>query len=174
MPGIGHLAVGMAAGRLFCRRGATTKELATAMAGLSVISWLPDADVITFSLGIKYLDPLGHRGASHSLFVAAVVTLLVYGLARLGGVRRVARLTVLTGLVAASHGLLDAMTDGGYGCALLWPFRTTRYFAPLRPIPVSPLGPNVLTARGLRVFLAELVMFLPFLLYATAPRPKRV
>lgn len=170
MPGIGHVAVGMAAGRAFSGRGATTRELAAAMVGLSVISWLPDADIITFYLGIAYLDPLGHRGASHSLFIAAVVMLVAYGLARALKVQRVARFTVLAGLVAASHGLLDSMTNGGHGCALLWPFLTTRYFAPVRPIPVSPLGPHLFTARGLYVFCVELVLFLPFFVYATAPR----
>lgn len=170
MPGIGHLAVGMAGGRLHCRRGATKKQLAVAMVALSVISALPDADVLGFSFGIRYLDPLGHRGASHSLFMAAMVTLLAYGLAKALKVERVVRFTLITGAVAASHGLLDTMTTGGHGCALLWPFSNTRYWALLRPIPVSPLGPYLFTARGLFVFCVELVMFLPFFIYATLPR----
>lgn len=172
MPGIGHLAVGLAGGRLHHRKGATTKQLALAMGVLSLVSVLPDADVLGFSFGIAYLDPLGHRGASHSLFMAAVVALLAYALARALKVERAARFTLITGAVAASHGLLDTMTTGGYGCALLWPFTATRYWAPLRPIPVSPLGAHLFSTRGLHVFAVELVMFLPLLVYAMLPRRK--
>jgi inner membrane protein len=43
-------------------------------------------------------------------------------------------------LSMASHGVLDAFTDGGLGVALLSPFDTGRFFAPFRPIVVSPLG----------------------------------
>ena len=39
----------------------------------------------------------------------------------------------------ASHGVLDALTDGGPGVAFLAPFDDTRYFFPWRPIRVSPL-----------------------------------
>jgi len=172
MPGIGHIAVGMAGARLHYRRGATKTQLAVAMVVLSVISALPDADVLAFSFGIDYLDPLGHRGASHSLFMAAMVTLLAYAVAKLLRVQNVLRFTLITGVVAASHGLLDTMTTGGHGCALLWPFSNTRYWALWRPIPVSPLGPYLFTARGLYVFCVETVMFLPVFVYATLPRRK--
>jgi inner membrane protein len=43
-------------------------------------------------------------------------------------------------LVTVSHGLLDAMTDGGLGVAFFSPFDSTRYFFPWRPISVSPVG----------------------------------
>ena len=69
-----------------------------------------------------------------------------------------------------SHGLLDAMTTGGLGAALLWPFTPARYFLPLRPIPVSPIGAGMLSARGAYVVLAELLLFLPFWGYALWPR----
>ena len=46
----------------------------------SALSLLPDVDVIGFKLGVKYADPWGHRGATHSLVfalaVAAVVALI--------------------------------------------------------------------------------------------------
>ena len=63
-------------------------------------------------------------------------------------------------LVLASHGLLDTMTDGGLGAALLWPFSLTRYFAPWRPIPVAPIGLDFFTLDGAMVALTELVLFL--------------
>ena len=40
-----------------------------------VCSCLPDADVIGFSYGIKYSDMLGHRGFSHSLTFAFIISL---------------------------------------------------------------------------------------------------
>ena len=58
------------------------------------------------------------------------------------------------------------MTDGGLGCALLWPFDLTRYFAPWRPIPVAPIGAAFVSSAGAIVALTELVLFGPLLLYA--------
>jgi inner membrane protein len=54
--------------------------------------------------------------------------------------------------------------------ALFWPFDSTRYFAPLRPIPVAPIGAAFLSARGMAVALVEVVLFMPLLLYAFWPR----
>ncbi|MCA1609672.1 MAG: metal-dependent hydrolase [Acidobacteria bacterium] len=69
-----------------------------------------------------------------------------------------------------SAGLLDTLTDGGLGVALLWPFSNRRFFAPWRPIPVAPIGFAMLSARGAFVVAAEAAMFLPFFLYAFWPR----
>jgi len=41
---------------------------------------------------------------------------------------------------AITHPLLDAMTDGGLGVMLLFPFSEARLFFPWRPIHVSPLS----------------------------------
>jgi membrane-bound metal-dependent hydrolase YbcI (DUF457 family) len=45
--------------------------------------------------------------------------------------------------VVASHGVLDALTDGGKGVAFFSPFDTTRHFFPVRPIPVAPITVDV-------------------------------
>ncbi len=42
--------------------------------------------------------------------------------------------------VALSHPSLDALTNGGRGVALFWPFTNERFFFPWRPIEVSPIG----------------------------------
>ncbi|EML7989719.1 metal-dependent hydrolase [Stenotrophomonas maltophilia] len=57
---------------------------------------------------------------------------------------------------AASHPLLDAMTSGGLGVALAWPWSEQRFFAPWRPIRVSPFAPQFFSARGLATVMSEL------------------
>jgi inner membrane protein len=47
----------------------------------ALCSILPDADVLGFPLGIRYEDMLGHRGLSHSLAFALVLSCLVAFLA---------------------------------------------------------------------------------------------
>jgi inner membrane protein len=104
---------------------------------------LPDADVVGFALGIEYGDLLGHRGFSHSLMFAALWSLLVVS----GEYRNLVKfsrhwwsMVGLFFLVTVSHGILDAMTNGGLGVAFFSPFDTARYFFPWRPIRVSPVG----------------------------------
>ena len=69
-----------------------------------------------------------------------------------------------------SHALLDTLTNGGLGCALLWPFCDARFFAPWRPLPVAPIGRAFLSTRGLRVAVAEIVILSPVLAYVLWPR----
>lgn len=138
----------------------------------SGLSLLPDVDVIGFPLGIRYGDPWGHRGATHSLVFALAVA-AVAGLSARAARLPAWRTALVAAAVVASHSLLDTMTDGGLGCALLWPFSDERFFAPWRPIPVAPIGPAFLSARGLRIAATELVAMSPFLIYALWPRRKR-
>ncbi|MCI0569494.1 MAG: metal-dependent hydrolase [Myxococcaceae bacterium] len=169
MASIGHIAVGMAAARGLLPAGVQRRRLVGAMAALSLLSLLPDADVVAFALGIPYGAPWGHRGASHSLAVAVLVgTAAAIAAPRVGLARARAGLVVLG--VVASHGLLDALTDGGLGAALLWPFSHARLFAPVRPLPVAPIGSGMLSPRGLFVVAVELFAFLPLWLYALWPR----
>ncbi len=166
MPSLGHLAIGVAAGRFHAPVGRST---VAAMALFSALSCYPDVDAVGFWLGVPYRAPFGHRGAFHSLPVAVVVAVVVAVL--LGGLGRSRIRMALTAVaVTVSHGILDAMTSGGAGAALLWPFTTRRFFMPLRPIPVAPIGMRFVSARGLSVFLVELLLFAPFLLYAFWPR----
>ncbi|MFY0576251.1 metal-dependent hydrolase [Cystobacter fuscus] len=172
MASFGHIAVGLALGRLGGRT-ASPRRRAAVMVALAALAMLPDADVVAFKVGIPYAAEWGHRGASHSLVLAVLVSLGV----AVG--TRVARGPALeAGLLAfvavGSHGLLDAMTTGGLGAALLWPFTTARYFLPLRPIPVAPIGAGMLSARGVYVVMVELLLFLPFWGYALWPRRRAV
>jgi inner membrane protein len=168
MASIGHVAVGLLAAREWTGLPAwSAPAAAAAWIGLSL---LPDADVVAFALGIPYDHPFGHRGASHALGPAAACGLAVTLAARRGSSRRRAgRLGMLVAAVLASHGLLDALTDGGLGIALLWPVTSERYFAPWQPIPVAPIGLGMLSERGLYVLLTELVQFAPLLVVALRP-----
>jgi inner membrane protein len=142
------------------------------MALLTALSLLPDVDVVAFRLGIPYHAPFGHRGASHSLmFALGVGMLMALWLRRWGW--RFSRAWLVAAAVVASHPVLDAMTDGGLGVALLWPFSTERFFAPWRPLPVAPIGARLMSERGLRVMMIELLQFMPLFVYALWPRPQR-
>lgn len=141
------------------------------MVAFAAVAMLPDADVIAFMLRIPYAAPWGHRGASHSLLLALLVGLGIGG--GLGWLRgQLGRYLVASVLVLASHGLLDTLTDGGLGVALLWPWSKVRFFAPVRPIPVAPIGLGMLSERGLSVLLTETLYFLPLLLLALWPRTR--
>jgi inner membrane protein len=60
-------------------------------------------------------------------------------------------------LATASHGLLDAMTNGGLGVAFFSPFVNQRYFLPWRPILVSPISvTRFFSVRGYDVLRSEL------------------
>lgn len=168
MASVGHVAIGMAAARIAARPAPAAGR---AMLFWSLLSMLPDADVIGFPLGVAYGDPWGHRGATHSLTFALGVGGVLGVAAAIRG-WPVIRTAVIGALVLASHGILDTMTDGGLGCALLWPFDATRYFAPWNPIPVSPIGAGYLSAYGLRVALTELILFSPVFLFACWPRAR--
>ncbi|WHZ14116.1 MAG: hypothetical protein OJF52_000951 [Nitrospira sp.] len=120
-------------------------------------SVLPDVDVIGFWYGVQYGDLWGHRGLTHSLAFAALVSALLVALRyrRQSG-------TVMAGmglyffLCAASHGVLDALTDGGLGVAFFSPFDTTRYFFTVRPVAVSPIGiQEFFSDQAVRVLASE-------------------
>lgn len=162
MATLGHVAVGLAAARVY--RAGRMPQWSAAI-GWSALAVLPDLDLIGFGLGVPYNNAWGHRGATHSLPLAIVVGLAVGAAARWFK-REAGRTTRVACIVAASHGLLDTLTNGGLGCALLWPFDLTRYFAPWRPIPVAPIGFDLFSPYGAIVFLAELAFFGPLLVYA--------
>lgn len=117
-------------------------------------SMLPDADVILFRFGATYANVWSHRGFSHSLGFAIVLGLAV-ALAMRSRVRPAVAFGFV-GFAALSHGLLDMMTNGGHGVAILWPLADTRYFFDWRPIQVSPLAASRFMLRAAAVIKTEL------------------
>jgi len=116
-------------------------------------SALPDAD--TF-LHLPYESAFGHRGFFHSLFFAA---LLAGGCALwMRSELPLVRTWALLFVVGASHGVLDAMTDGGLGIAFFAPFSDARYFLPWRPLVCPPIAiAPFFSEWGLRVLRSEVM-----------------
>jgi inner membrane protein len=126
----------------------------------AVCAAIPDADVIGFGFGVHYGDFWGHRGFTHSLAFAALLAAAVVFVGFRRARPNLNRLTLwwYFFLATASHGLLDAMTDGGLGVAFFAPFNNHRYFLPWRPIRVSPIGiSRFFTHRGVVVIQSELL-----------------
>ncbi|MGH9928325.1 MAG: metal-dependent hydrolase [Pyrinomonadaceae bacterium] len=124
----------------------------------------------------RYRVCIWHRGLTHSVAFAVLVGLaagtLAFGKRPTGPVRL--QLILYFTLVTLSHPLLDALTNGGLGVALFAPFSAERYFLPLRPIEVSPIGMRFFSERGLEVVASEIVwVWLPALLIYLATRMNR-
>lgn len=148
---ITHTAVPLA---MYCAAGSKRVSRPLLAAGIAA-AILPDLDVLAFVFRIPYADAFGHRGASHSLLFAGMVALLGLLLhCPLKADRWQAFAWLL--VCAASHPLLDAMTSGGLGVALWWPWQEKRLFAPWRPVLVSPFANGFFSARGAATLLSEL------------------
>jgi inner membrane protein len=161
-----HAMVGLSIGTCFYRPEIPKRVWFVGM----LCAALPDTDVIGFRFGIRYSDFWGHRGFTHSLFFAALLSAIIvvafFG-HRIQGIIRAALFAYLF-LATASHGILDAMTNGGLGVAFFSPFDNHRYFLPWRPIRVSPIGTaRFFTARGLAILQNEFLwIWIPAILFA--------
>src|SRR5262249_19188891 len=96
----------------------------------ALCSVIPDLDVVGFAFGVRYGDFWGHRGFTHSLVFAAVLATAFLALGFRDAVPGMSRtlLWLFFFLAAASHGFLDATTNGGLGVAFFSPFESHRYF----------------------------------------------
>jgi inner membrane protein len=150
-----HAVVALAMGKAFQTKELSWHELALG----ALCSVVPDLDVIGFYFGIQYGDVWGHRGLTHSVVFAALLAgSLVAVLYRGKPAVAMMGLFLYFFLCTASHGVLDAMTNGGLGVAFFAPFNTTRYFFPVQPVLVSPIGiSEFFSAYGVRVLVSEAV-----------------
>jgi len=91
-----------------------------------VAACLPDLDALGLGMGIRYEDLWGHRGLMHSIPFAAAVVAVMWAIKveDLLFVPPLWSVALYLFFCAASHGLLDAMTDGSLGIALLSPLST--------------------------------------------------
>jgi inner membrane protein len=148
-----HVLVALTMGQAFQRHLLNWRVLLLGV----VCSIIPDVDVIGFRYGIQYGDMWGHRGLTHSVLFAALLSAVLVAVwyRRKPGVVMGWTFLYLF-LCTASHGVLDAMTDGGLGVAFFSPFDTSRYFLSFRPIAVSPIGiGEFFSDDGLRILASE-------------------
>ena len=131
-----HAVVAWGLGRVLTRFHRLPWRLWFLAAGLAM---LPDLDVLAWPLGIPWGSPWAHRGLTHSLTAsvkrlrtlvavltaAVLVSLGVAALAHRGPGLRFSGCWGLLAIAMASHGILDALTDGGPGVAFLAPFDDT-------------------------------------------------
>lgn len=152
----GHAFIAIALGKSFSRNQRTWKLILIAI----VCAIIPDADVIGFLFGVPYSSFWGHRGFSHSFLFAllfgALMTAIFYRKQFFS--KKGIFLLLFFFLSGASHSILDALTNGGYGVAFFSPFNNTRYFFPFTPIKVSPIGIlRFFSERGIQVIRSEIV-----------------
>jgi membrane-bound metal-dependent hydrolase YbcI (DUF457 family) len=123
--------------------------LATAV----VCANLPDAD---FLPGLALGDPTAfHRGVTHTVAAAVVVSAVVWAAGRLGRVRRPAALATVAGAAYLSHLLLDWMTVDAVppaGIRLFWPVSGAWLHAPW-----SLLGEIIVDSRSREAFVRSLL-----------------
>ena len=161
-----HAIVALAMGKAFQRKELSWRELVLG----ALCSIVPDLDIVGLYFGLEYGDLWGHRGLTHSVVFATLLAgSLVAVWYRGKPVAAMMGLFVYFFLCTASHGVLDAMTNGGLGVAFFSPFDTTRYFFPVRPVLVSPIGVSeffstygvqVLASEALWIWLPSGVAFL--------------
>jgi inner membrane protein len=154
-----HALVGLGLGKMFINRRAP--PLFWVLAGFLPI--VPDFDAFSSS---AYGSIWGHRGFTHTLCFALAVALVVSGLAfRFVGMKFWPLLGLLF-LITASHGILDALTNGGFGIPFFWPFSDHRY-GPYGPIHVQDIGFEIPDPRVSRAIRTELLyVWLPMLFFA--------
>lgn len=147
-----HAVVGVGLGRLFTAR---RMPLGFWLA-VGTLAMLPDLDVLAFRLGVPYEAAFGHRGFTHSLCFALLAAILAATLLAKYLTAPWPDLVGLFFVVTASHGILDAFTNGGHGVGFFLPFDDRRYFFPWRPISVSPFGQQALSGEGRSLLVSAL------------------
>lgn len=172
---ISHAAAGAALSIAFAPNSAPGRYWPIAIAA----AILPDADSLLYYFRVSDYPTLSHRGFFHSPFLGLIISFLLMVLffrdeALFSGCRF--RYFLVFFLAWASHGFLDALTNGGRGVAFLSPFSSKRYFLPWTPIQVSPMRiKSFFTVRGWAVFRNELVwIWLPGLALVLLSRMVRL
>ena len=165
--GFGHVAVGLVSGRLHAQ--SSGRRLWVCLVTFALLAMLPDFDVFPVELGVPDEGMWGHRGVSHTPAFALLVGLAVALVMRARD-RHPWRLGLAVALVVASHGVLDALAQGGRGMMFFWPLHTEPLHFPWRPIPDAPRGLAFFSRVGMHNLAIELVYFVPFSLHALWPR----
>jgi inner membrane protein len=168
--GFGHVAVGLVSGRLHADR--TGRRPLWILLSYVAVAQFPDIDVAWVSLGVRDVGLAGHRGLTHTPLFALFVGLMAGWLFRAPLRERLQRGWGVA-LVMASHGVLDALAQEGRGIYFLFPFSMERIKFAWQPIPDAPTGLAFFSRTGMHHLAIELMLFLPFTLFALWPRRRR-
>ena len=143
------------------------------LAAAGALAILPDADVAGWN-HVERDTLLWHRGLTHSLAFAVLTGALAAWALR----RRVRHrggtvaLGIALAVCTATHGVLDALTDGGSGVGFLMPFSSARTHFAATPIPVAPISVNPLNRQAWDCVAVEALLLWPIsILVWTAHRP---
>ena len=117
---ITHVFVGAAAGKIYAAKKMDAKFLFCSMLAAA----LPDIDAFTFFFETNYMGPFSHRMLFHSLLFALALSFVITWFAFKDVGRFKAKWWALWAfffVVATSHGILDAVMEGGvYGVGFLF------------------------------------------------------
>ena len=151
----GHGIAAYGLGKLFPKKIMTRKVFTLGI----ISSILPDLDVIAFNFGISWDSMWSHRGFTHSIFVAIIWSLiLILVFHRKDELAPKTKVSLYYFIATLSHGIFDAMTNGGNGIAFFAPFSAERYFLPWEVIQVSPIGvKNFFSKWGVEVLKSEFI-----------------
>jgi inner membrane protein len=171
MAGFGHVAVGLASGRLISTNAAQRGRVLRNMGAAILLAMLPDFDLIPLAFGLPDRGLFGHRGLLHTPLFALAVGAAVFAGSRLWRrqpLRDALRTALIACLLVASHGVLDALAQQGRGVLFLWPLSSARFHFLWRPIPDAPTGLAFFSGLGMRHLAIELCYFFPLLVYASS------
>src|SRR4051812_49800426 len=164
MASFGHVAVGLLTGRL--HGGGDQSERRSrwgTLALFTILSTLPDLDILLVAFGASETGPFGHRGALHSFTMAFAAGVFCAVAARRW--RWPVLRTALAGAAAvASHTLLDLLDAGGKNLTPFWPLSSAGFHSPRRPLPHAPPGLQLLSRPCLLEVVTEVSPFLPITL----------
>jgi inner membrane protein len=131
---------------------------------VALLPIVPDLDVFS---EYAYGSSLGHRGITHSLLFALLLSAAVTAVTFRRFRTKWWSLLILFFLVISSHGLLDAMTRGGENIPFFWPF-AGRY-GNWGPLAVSDIAFDLPDPRRSHAIRTELLwVWLPTLLAIAA------
>ena len=110
---------------------------------------------------VSYSQTFSHRGFFHSPFLGVCISFLLmilfFRAEKIFSGRWFCYFSILL-VIWVSHGVLDALTNGGRGVAFFSPFSSKRYFFPWTPILVSPMSiRSFFSSRGWSVLKSEFV-----------------
>lgn len=153
---IAHSLVGVSVATLYHLRRPLNDDWRLILFG-AFLAIIPDFDF--FVIWGLHLSRSWHRGASHSIFFALMLTGVMLLIAEFSR----ARIVLACGTAYLSHDILDYLsTKQGGGVGLLWPFSDERVKLGLIGISEFPHGINLMEL--VKASLIELIIFAPILL----------